>query len=853
MKKISLLFLAFFLLSSTYAQDMQLAKWLHQKPQGNTLRAVDMFDNNNIYAFGTFGTFMKTSDGGLTWKFNHQVGKKSATGYYYYTIYDAHWFDMNTGIAVGEGGIYRTTNAGATWDSVYNTTSAGASIYQVYFVDNNIGFAAGVSSVKLLKTTDGGLTWAATGFSAAVSCYDIYSDGNLVVVSASSGNIYRSTDGGTTFGSAISTGTSVSLYKITFKNPLVGVVAGGSGSARLTTDGGLTWNSINLGLPSTDTFYDIDFINDDIYLTGDSYALFRSINNGTSWDTVSFLAPVAQQPWTSAHYATDFYNGNFVSVGAFGIINKRIGEIITHHTYFIKPGQLNDVWKDPNSNKIIAVGAPAITGSVFDQIMISTDNGVTWSFATTTKVGNKAIYVDPVEDIPEVKGEDIKTPNSYSTFKTICMLNSNVGFIGGSRGAIYKTTNGGSTWDSLITSIPNIADIYKIDFLNDNFGMAFSNAADTTNGTVFRTTDGGVTWTLHKIPTTSTSNSRLYSGDIVDQNYAWTTTYQPRPVKTTDGGLTWTVQTTSDGYGGFLYDIQMFDTLNGVMCGGSGRFYKTTDGGALWQVIPTGTTSITFNALSFIDVNKGMVVGSNGVIFQTSDGGTTWDISTTGGPSIYGLYLSAPSTIDSVTAYLVGLNTSIFSMKSGIVPVELASFTSSVNGNTVTLNWSTATETNNFGFDVERKVNGTWNKIGFVNGSGTTTERKSYSFTETLNSGKYNYRLKQIDHDGSYKYYNLPEVIEIGLPVQYKLSQNYPNPFNPSTIINYSLPSSGNVSIKVYNIIGKEVATIVNGYQEAGNYIRQFNASENGLSSGVYFYTIKSGSFTDTKKMVILK
>lgn len=846
MKKALLLFLAFFLFSYTYAQDMQMSKWLHQSPQGNTLRYVEIFDANNIYALGDKGTFMKSSDGGVSWYFHHKASRTTATGVSYY-IYDAHFFDMNTGVAVGAGGVTRTTNAGATWDTVYTT----GTLYQVYFVNNLIGFAVGTSAVEVIKTTDGGLTWTRTDLSGSLSVYDVYShDGNTVVVSSSSGNVYRSTDGGTTFGSAISTGTSSSLYKLTFRDSLYGVVGGSSSAVRLTTDGGITWASINTGLPASKTWYDIDLVNNDVFLTGDSFVMFKSSNNGTSWDSVDILDPI--QPWTSTYYATDFFNDNFFIVGAFGLINKKIGTTITTSTQWMKGGILYDIWRDPNSSRIIAVGAPTSAGFRADQILLSTNLGATWEWVIPNKANyNGVVHVEPVEDLEEVKGQE-KTPNSTATFRTICMINSNVGFIGGSRGAIYKTTNGGTTWDSLTTNIPTTADIWKIDALSENFMVAFSNATDV-NGTVFKSTDGGTTWAQIPVPYgTSTSNTRLYSGDVVNENVIFSINYDPVPIKTTDGGLTWALDSLEDNYGGFLYDIQMFDPLNGVICGGAGRFYKTTDGGNLWKADTLSTA--TLYALSFIDMNRGIVAGSDGLIYQTSDGGATWITTPTQGKTIYGAFLHIPTAGDSVTLYTSGLDGSIFATKSGIVPVELASFTSNVKGNAVTLNWSTATETNNFGFNVERKINGTWNKIGFVSGNGTTTERKVYTFTDNnLQAGKYSYRLKQLDHDGSYNYYNLPEIIEIGTPLDYRLSQNYPNPFNPSTVISYSLPQAGNVSIKVYNIIGAEVVTLVNGYQEAGNYTKQFNASENGLTSGVYFYTIKSGSFTDTKKMVILK
>jgi hypothetical protein len=186
----------------------------------------------------------------------------------------------------------------------------------------------------------------------------------------------------------------------------------------------------------------------------------------------------------------------------------------------------------------------------------------------------------------------------------------------------------------------------------------------------------------------------------------------------------------------------------------------------------------------------------------------------------------------------------------GYVPVELVSFTAAAVGNEVHLKWETASETNNYGFEIQRgKDNFKLETIGFIKGAGTVTEAQAYSFVDKNVLGQAFYRLKQVDLDGSYDYSNVVEVSVI--PVRYSLSQNYPNPFNPSTRISFSLPQDNHVSIKVYNVLGTEVATIVNDLYAAGTHEVEFNASE--LGSGIYYYTINSGNFKQTKKLVLLK
>lgn len=192
------------------------------------------------------------------------------------------------------------------------------------------------------------------------------------------------------------------------------------------------------------------------------------------------------------------------------------------------------------------------------------------------------------------------------------------------------------------------------------------------------------------------------------------------------------------------------------------------------------------------------------------------------------------------------------------LPVELSSFISNVNGRNVKLIWVTASEQNNTGFDIERKtVSGTWAKISFVQGKGTVSIPSNYSFEDrNLNTGRYNYRLKQIDNNGNFEYHNLNTVLEVGLPAKFLLSQNYPNPFNPVTKIDYQLPADGKVSIRIYDMTGREVKTLLkNEQRSAGYYTIDFNGSS--MSSGIYFYRFiaeSNGKQTVmTKKLMLIK
>ena len=179
-----------------------------------------------------------------------------------------------------------------------------------------------------------------------------------------------------------------------------------------------------------------------------------------------------------------------------------------------------------------------------------------------------------------------------------------------------------------------------------------------------------------------------------------------------------------------------------------------------------------------------------------------------------------------------------------LLPVELSSFTASVSGNNVNLKWQTATEVNNYGFEVERKDgrwetgDGRWEKIGFVPGAGNSNSPNSYSFTDQPTSGmSFYYRLKQIDINGHYKYYDAINVV-LGHLAKPELMQNNPNPFNPETNIQFRLPETSKVKLKIYDLLGREIETLVDNTLAAGVYSERFNAED--LSSGTYIYKIEA-------------
>jgi choice-of-anchor B domain-containing protein len=274
-----------------------------------------------------------------------------------------------------------------------------------------------------------------------------------------------------------------------------------------------------------------------------------------------------------------------------------------------------------------------------------------------------------------------------------------------------------------------------------------------------------------------------------------------------------------------------------------------------WQT-PTGTSY----------VHNLFILGNYAHISYYTSGYIVLDISDPTNPQLAGQYDTYPQNnggtyngawgcypyLPSGNTLISDIQTGLYVLKfNGTIPVELSSFTAQVNSRNVTLNWSTSSEKNNQGFEVQRKIENEFFTIGFIEGNGTTTEINDYSFTDTdLQTGTYYYRLKQFNFDGNSRL--LKEVtVEVTSPSAFVLNQNYPNPFNPSTNINFKIPSSGFVSLSIYNLVGERVSELVNEILPDGEYNYSFDASD--LPSGIYLAKLSAENYSQSIKMTLLK
>ncbi len=468
---------------------------------------------------------------------------------------------------------------------------------------------------------------------------------------------------------------------------------------------------------------------------------------------------------------------------------------------------------------------------------------------------------------------------------TCFFLNSNLGWSAGNNGTILKTTDSGNEWT--ITQINTQDDIHSIYFIDSLNGWAVLYEYDPDrHGSIIHTTDGGSNWieqytvsgvVLHDVYFTDINHGYVVgsSGFIYETNNGGEQWFSVSPVsgywlyscyffnsdigwvgggldgyllRTIDGGQNWSFISIPTNER--MMSIYYTNNNYGWACGAGGKVIRTTNGGLDWSLGNSGV-NIELRDIIFIDQNEGWSVGLNGRIIHSLDGGANWNIQNSGLNShLYGVYFA-----DALTGWAVGDNGTILKTENGGTPVELVSFSANYINGVVKLNWITASELNNSGFEVERKSEYTqWKEIGFVKGSGTTTETKTYSFSDHLsgvNENKLFYRLKQIDYDGSYKYSNEISVKINNTPASFELSQNYPNPFNPTTTIKYKVPIDAYVILKIYDEVGNEIATLINKRQLAGEYNIVFDAKD--LSSGIYYYKLNADEYIAIKKLVLIK
>ncbi len=553
---------------------------------------------------------------------------------------------------------------------------------------------------------------------------------------------------------------------------------------------------------------------------------------------------------------------------------------------------------------VIAASLPASSGTYSWNVPATPS---TQCLVRVSDAANPA--VNDVSDAPFTIGQPAAGWVSVTSGTTgdiwgIDWVDANTVWISASNGDVKRSTDGGNTF----IAAGNAGDgAYSIAALS-GLTAVVATGPSSGNGVIKRTTDGGATWTQ----VYTASGAWFNFIDNVSSTTLWA---QSDPiggnfhiVKSTDGGATWSLASNlpaapaSNVFGA----NNSFYRIGGTAwfgCGGASgatqanRVYKsTTAPDGPWTF---GTTTAQFSgSLAFSAVNGNGVVGfwsNTSTINRTTNGGTSFTAQSTsiGGPGGFDYIAGTDMVFAATTTGLFrstnnGVNWSAENIPTGVfnlqqvkfynnditkglctgaagvvlrsqlqpvIPVELTSFTASSGNNYVELRWTTSSERNNRGFEVQKNINGEWITLGFVNGRGTSTEIVNYSFTDDYSensfAGTVSYRLRQIDFDGRAEYSSVV-ALEVDFSAkEYLLEQNYPNPFNPSTTISFAIPANAKVRLAVFDQLGREVAVLVNETLNAGRHSVEFNAQN--LSSGVYYYTISADKFTATRKLLLMK
>jgi photosystem II stability/assembly factor-like uncharacterized protein len=353
--------------------------------------------------------------------------------------------------------------------------------------------------------------------------------------------------------------------------------------------------------------------------------------------------------------------------------------------------------------------------------------------------------------------------------------------------SIIRTTNGGANWSSLFGGIGELFSVY---FINTNTGWVTGGM-----GQIYKTTSSGNSWQTMGLPTSNI----YYSAYFLNDQTGWLA--GSAVYKTTNGGSNFSSQNMGIG---FFYSIYFTDANTGWLCGAIGQIYKTTNAGTTWEV-KTSNTTVDLNSVYFANNQTGWCSAANGRIFKTTNGGNNWvNFSGAGSCSLNAIYFN-----DSLSGWIAGCNGTVYK---------------TINGG---LNWQL----------LPTPVTGNLRSIRFVNMNTGWCSGDSGKIIKTTNGG-----------------ITLISPLSNEIPEKFSLSQNYPNPFNPSTKIQFTISASSSVAqtfMSVYDILGREVTTLVNQQLSPGTYEVNWDASNQ--PSGLYFYKLTSGEYTETRKMILTK
>lgn len=675
-----------------------------------------------------------------------------------------------------------------------NPKPTHAPLVDIKFANVYTGYCVG-SGGTILKTTNRGLDWSFLHTWVQPGFYDykilnVFNAETLIVV-GNSPNFYKSTNGGSTW-TVINSGVSAVIFGMNFRNDLTGYAVGEWGTVLKTTSGGYSWQQINTNyylILSAVSFPD----NNTGYAVGQK--IVKTTNGGLTWDTSSAV--------TNAN-SVYFRNNMTGFIGANGLFMTTNGGL-----------NWNDVSNGAyNCNTINFIDSLTGWVSAGNAVLKTTNGGFNWINVSGSQ-GSGICFVDSLNGYAcsgDSYGSIIRrTTDGGSNWSLLSskfesgdiyalyFLNENTGFYGGTSGNLRKTTNGGHNWSTLLSSSSFVESIY---FIDENTGfVGQTNGASA--GQIRKTTSAGVNWTSVGVP--NPVNAMMFAN--INTGYALGS--RSHIYKTTNSGLNWMINVVPSEWINGIWVLNS-NTVVAVGSYTSGMLnsvvVKTTNGGQNW-VSRNYNWGSSGNAVCFTDQNTGYVAcglsGYGGRVYKTTDFCETWTYQNIG----FGYSLNAIQFFDSNTGIVSGHNgTAAITTNAGVT-------------------WLPYYRITDYHFFAMHCVNqdicyfGGWYDI----------------MLKTSNGGMI---------VGT-------EMQNIALPKVFKLSQNYPNPFNPLTKIKYDIKKTGFTKLVVYDILGREIVTLVNEELKPGTYETEWDAS--GFTSGIYFYRLSTGENTQTRKMVLIK
>ena len=585
--------------ATAFAQDHQDWKFTHPKPQPNVLRKLQTLDANNWITVGANGTFMRTTDGGVSWYFHHQAGIPINNAGQIGQNYDVRFTSPTNGIIVGDTGfVGRTSDGGVTVTPVASGVPTNQRCQSISFGDASTGYvaagAASGSAGTIIKTTDGGASWT-TVFTTTNPVTALVAINPIVVHAVlQNGGVVNTTDGGLTWSTPVPNTVGNPTLGMSFLDSMTGFVVGSAGKISKTTDGGATWAP--LPPPQTNfAFFEMKIISAaEIYAVGAPDFLYKSTDLGSTWTPLPII-PVSGVSDTLVFYSLEKQGSLLTMSGDFGVVAQSTdgGMTWTSNNFLLTTALMFDIQVVPNTSTVVAVGRQRTIST--RQVLRSTDMGDSWS----------AIDVPVNTDL-----------------QAVSFVDSQLGYACGTNSQVLKTTDAGLTWAPVTRPSATNYTLQAMEFIDANTGWIFVNFANVPGGNIFKTTDGGATWGQQTIGTTD----QIASCDMVDANVGYLTLNSSnRPIyKTTNGGTNWTPVTTP--FTGQIKDVRAVDA-NLVYLGinsGTNRVGKSTDGGTTWQQIALPAT-VDVTSVDFRDANTGYVAGNTlNALCKTTDGGATW-------------------------------------------------------------------------------------------------------------------------------------------------------------------------------------------------------------------------------------